>query len=254
MLVSGGNLAFDDDSDSVEDKTTAEHSDETLSLACCVGSTQHLQLCSEEPEQGAPPELPVAAEDGEWVRAVNAGLALVKQWVDKALPYSQKKYCNPEGTSIRSKQYPGSYRTDCSGLVSMAWGLPRSYTTRRLFLGTFPGAERILRADKKMSKDNARGITPACVAVLIAWEDLRPGDMLYKVGHVMIVAEITPNSDAPCGFLAAIYHQTPKPGAHRSIMRRQDCKGDMETGYMATCDDRHKRGIRIWWLRNNGWC
>jgi len=207
----------------------------------CVGSTEDLQS----------PKHDAAAGESQWAAAAEAGIALVKQWVDKALPYSQQKYCNPEGTSIRGKHYPSSYRTDCSGLVSMAWGLSRSYTTRRLFLGTFPGAEKILQRDKKMSKDKANGITPAGVAVLIAWDDLRPGDMLYKVGHVMLVAEVTPGDTLSQRGTHRIYHQTPKPGAHESIVQREDWEGDMESGYRARYDGRIRR---VWCLRNKDWC
>lgn len=46
-------------------------------------------------------------------------IARAKSWVAKRVPYSQSRY------------YRG-YRQDCSGFVSMAWGLKRSYTTRTI--------------------------------------------------------------------------------------------------------------------------
>jgi hypothetical protein len=46
-----------------------------------------------------------------------------KSWVTAKVPYSQTgTYCNGYGR----------YRRDCSGLVSMAWGLHKSYWTKTL--------------------------------------------------------------------------------------------------------------------------
>lgn len=45
-----------------------------------------------------------------------AVMARAKTWVDKRVPYSQTGWLN-------------NYRTDCSGFVSMAWGLDQSYVT-----------------------------------------------------------------------------------------------------------------------------
>jgi hypothetical protein len=46
-----------------------------------------------------------------------------KSWVTAKVPYSQSRtYCNSYGR----------YRTDCSGFVSMAWGLHTSYWTGSL--------------------------------------------------------------------------------------------------------------------------
>ena len=46
----------------------------------------------------------------------SAVLARAKTWVDKGVPYSQTGWL-------------GNYRTDCSGFISMAWGLDQSYVT-----------------------------------------------------------------------------------------------------------------------------
>lgn len=43
-----------------------------------------------------------------------------KMWVDKRLPYNQGATANPDGSSASRNS---GYRTDCSGFVSMAWGL-----------------------------------------------------------------------------------------------------------------------------------
>lgn len=68
-----------------------------------------------------------------------------KHWVQKRVPYSQRGY------------YRG-YRRDCSGFVSMAWGLNRSYTTRNI-----------------SSKARRVGIS-----------SLKPGDAVLTRGHVAI--------------------------------------------------------------------
>ncbi len=66
-------------------------------------------------------------------------------WVQKRVPYSQSVY------------YKG-YRRDCSGMVSMAWNLKRSYTSR----------------------------TIGSVSMRIAKSKLRPGDAIHTSGHVAI--------------------------------------------------------------------
>jgi len=66
-------------------------------------------------------------------------------WVKKRVPYSQSGY------------YKG-YRRDCSGMVSMAWKLKRSYTSRTL----------------------------GAVARRVSKSKLRPGDAIHTPGHVAI--------------------------------------------------------------------
>ncbi len=66
-------------------------------------------------------------------------------WVKKKVPYSQSGY------------YKG-YRRDCSGMVSMAWNLKRSYTSR----------------------------TIGSVAKRVSKSKLRPGDAIHTPGHVAI--------------------------------------------------------------------
>lgn len=66
-------------------------------------------------------------------------------WVKKKVPYSQSGY------------YKG-YRRDCSGMVSMAWKLKRSYTSRTL----------------------------GSVARRVSKSKLRPGDVIHTPGHVAI--------------------------------------------------------------------
>ena len=68
-----------------------------------------------------------------------------KSWVKQRVPYSQRRYHK-------------GYRQDCSGFVSMAWKLGRSYTTRSLS-----------RVSKRVSVSKAR-----------------PGDAVLTPGHVVI--------------------------------------------------------------------
>ncbi|MFO0741837.1 MAG: hypothetical protein U0270_38430 [Labilithrix sp.] len=75
------------------------------------------------------------------------------EWLDANVPYSQ------------SAQHEG-YRTDCSGFVSMCWGLKQSYTTADFAAGT---------------ADNT---------ILGSYEDLQPGDGLVRrsggAGHAVL--------------------------------------------------------------------
>ncbi len=79
-----------------------------------------------------------------------------QSWVAAHVPYSQSDYY--------TNQY-GTYRTDCSGFVSMAWGLGQSLTT----------------------------VTLPSVSHVITKDDLQPGDILLNSapggnGHVIIFA------------------------------------------------------------------
>ncbi|MET9230515.1 hypothetical protein [Lentzea sp. NPDC003310] len=77
-------------------------------------------------------------------------LARSRTWISARVPYSQ--------ADCFGNKY-GAYRTDCSGFVSMAWGLRISYTTHIL----------------------------EQVAHRIDWEDLRPGDALNdRENHVAL--------------------------------------------------------------------
>jgi hypothetical protein len=72
-------------------------------------------------------------------------IARATSWVKRRIPYSQHRY------------YAG-YRRDCSGFVSMAWRLDRSYSSRTI-------------------RSKARRISIAA---------LRPGDAVLTPGHVAI--------------------------------------------------------------------
>lgn len=74
-------------------------------------------------------------------------VARASDWVGKRVPYSQRGYF-------------AGYRRDCSGMVSMAWALGRSYTSR----------------------------TIESQAWRIPISDLRPGDAVRTPGHVALFA------------------------------------------------------------------
>lgn len=75
-------------------------------------------------------------------------IARAFSWVEQGVMYSKRG---------SHSDHNGTYRRDCSGFVSMAWGLDGSYSTRRMapFDGTFSHA-------------------------LGSYADLRPGDALNR--------------------------------------------------------------------------
>lgn len=81
-----------------------------------------------------------------------------KSWYDEHVQYSQN--------ACHANSY-GSYRTDCSGFVSMAWALSSSYTT-----STLPNVS------KKLGSKN----------------DLQPGDILLNRGSHVVLFEKWANS------------------------------------------------------------
>lgn len=85
------------------------------------------------------------------------GMDRAQSWVDEEVPYSQ--------TSYHTNQY-GTYRQDCSGYVSLVWGLARSYTTY-----TLPS-----------------------IAHPITKDELRAGDIMLRPGHTLIFEKWT-NAD-----------------------------------------------------------
>lgn len=108
----------------------------------------------------------------------NGPVALARQWVAVKMPYCQavnggteldrkcvslrgSRTCNRTGAANRPSW--NGYRSDCSGLVSFAWGLKAPGLTTRGFL---PGA-----------------------AKYVPTQDLQPGDALVRPGrHVVLFA------------------------------------------------------------------
>ncbi|MER8188555.1 hypothetical protein [Kitasatospora sp. NPDC094015] len=99
-------------------------------------------------------------------------IARAQNWVDQAVPYSQ---------SLWHSDSNGSYRQDCSGLVSMAWHLNTSRVTSTL--------------DDVSTR-------------LGSLDDLQPGDMIDNITtHVVLFAGWTDSSHTN-----AVIYQEPKPG------------------------------------------
>ncbi|MFD5461594.1 hypothetical protein ACFWIQ_02040 [Kitasatospora sp. NPDC127059] len=99
-------------------------------------------------------------------------IARAQNWVDQAVPYSQ---------SVWHSDSNGSYRQDCSGLVSMAWHLDTSRVTSTL--------------------DDVS--TP-----LGSLDDLRPGDMIDNIKtHVVLFTGWTDGSHTTANII-----EEPKPG------------------------------------------
>jgi hypothetical protein len=91
-------------------------------------------------------------------------LARAKQWIDAGLPYCQAPNGGYDGACGKKCVRPSNptwdpYRSDCSGYVSWAWGLPA------------PG--------KVVS-----GL--ASISNVINASDLKPGDALSSGGHIML--------------------------------------------------------------------
>lgn len=109
--------------------------------------TEAVAGCSDGPPILQPPSS--AGSNGPSGSSGSMLLARAQSWVDEQVPYSQSnEHTNAFGT----------YRQDCSGYVSMAWGLDRSFTTYDL----------------------------PSIAHPIAKDDLRGGDILLKAGHTLL--------------------------------------------------------------------
>ncbi|NMM23181.1 MAG: C40 family peptidase [Phycicoccus sp.] len=101
------------------------------------------------PACAAPPTPPAASSD-EITRA--------KSWIDAKVPYNQGAYY--------TNQY-GTYRQDCSGFVSMALGLPSSFTTV-----TLPQVMHPISKDQLQPGDfmlNSGGGNNGHVAIFMGW-------------------------------------------------------------------------------------
>ncbi|MET9296768.1 VCBS repeat-containing protein [Streptomyces sp. NPDC003077] len=107
----------------------------------------------------------------------------VQYWIDKGVPYSQAAtYPDVEGKR---------YRTDCSGLVSMAWHLPNSETTWTL---------------------------PSFSTRLGSLDDLQPGDALNNINsHVVLFVGWTDSSHTTANIME---HARPGTNARKATYSR----------------------------------
>lgn len=76
-------------------------------------------------------------------------------WVKKRVPYSQSRY------------YKG-YRQDCSGFVSMAWKLKKSYTTRNI-------SSKAKRISKKSLRPGDAVLIPGHISIFGGWKNRKKG-------------------------------------------------------------------------------
>jgi len=82
-------------------------------------------------------------------------ISRAQHWVKKRVPYSQSGFY-------------GGYRRDCSGMVSMAWGLKTSYTS-----STIRSAAR--RIPKRSLRPGDAVRYPGHVAIFAGWKNKRKG-------------------------------------------------------------------------------
>jgi len=113
----------------------------------------------------------------------NTIISRAKSWVDAHVPYNQ-------GASF-ANQY-GKYRTDCSGFVSMAWGLGSSYVTWTLPQVSHPiTKDQLTAGDILLNNTN----TNAHVVIFSSWANAAKTQYW--------VYESNPDG--------AVYHQIPYP-------------------------------------------
>lgn len=79
-----------------------------------------------------------------------------EHWVHKRVPYSQSSY------------YRG-YRQDCSGFVSMAWKLGKSYTSRSI-------SSRARRISRSKLRPGDAILIPGHVSIFGGWKNRRKGE------------------------------------------------------------------------------
>jgi hypothetical protein len=82
-------------------------------------------------------------------------VARASSWVAKRVGYSQRAFY-------------GGYRRDCSGMVSMAWKLNTSYTSRTI-------ASRARRISTAQLQPGDAVLTPGHVAIFAGWANRRAG-------------------------------------------------------------------------------
>ncbi|MFI9818093.1 NlpC/P60 family protein [Saccharothrix variisporea] len=124
----------------------------SVGVAAAEDSRPLVQIAAEEGVEDAPDTSAEAAAAGYGGSITRAEvLKRAKYWWDKKVPYNQKG-------SYWDINHGKKYRTDCSGFVSMAWKLTSSLTTY-----TLPN-----------------------VSKPIAWNALKPGDIVLSTGHVKL--------------------------------------------------------------------
>jgi hypothetical protein len=142
-----------------------------IALCCMAGSSLLLALgCVASPQPGQPEEI---ASTRVQAYSREDAVARARQWVDAQMPYcggpngGADLLC--DGTCVRTGEAANPawnpYRSDWSGLISYAWGLP---APGRTTYGFAP-------FDKQVS-------------YVIAGDELEPGDALNSSGHIVLFA------------------------------------------------------------------
>lgn len=105
-------------------RTTTAIGAAVLAAAWMVGVVAPPAAAAGRPEVTGPAAAPGVQCRAEGFSPVDRESVLerARRWVDDEVPYDQGK-CHESGDG------GSEYRTDCSGFVSMAWALGRSYTT-----------------------------------------------------------------------------------------------------------------------------
>ena len=97
-----------------------------------------------------------------------------KAWVNMKVPYSMSAWDYPDGRKALKSVAFESYRTDCSGFVSMAWNLPESAVTSSLIKYAKP----LSKLDELLPGDaiNNRGIGGnGHVVLFVSWANKAQG-------------------------------------------------------------------------------
>ncbi|MER5495429.1 VCBS repeat-containing protein [Streptomyces sp. NPDC002490] len=116
------------------------------------------------PAHAAPDRGPAAAAVTATASSVGGAISRTEilqraqYWVDQRVPYSQTAYHrDPQGRT---------YRTDCSGLVSMAWHLPTSAVT-----STLPNYSSKLAGLDNLQPGDALNDVSSHVMLFVGWTD-----------------------------------------------------------------------------------
>ncbi|MEV4620840.1 VCBS repeat-containing protein [Asanoa sp. NPDC049573] len=121
-------------------------------------------------------------------------LSRAQNWVDRGLTYnSDAASSDPDGAH--------TYRRDCSGLVSMAWHLNRSYVT-----GDFQGS-------------NSRWITLGSI------DDFQPGDAMVRSGHMELFAYWKDKNDHSQGAYVYSFNNDGETVRNPYAVNNVDAKG-----------------------------
>ena len=131
---------------------------------------------------------------------------------DLKRPDFYSKYIG-EFTESKANRTMPMYGNDCSGFVSIAWGIERTGTA------TFIEGMKKGRF-KKVGNYNSS--SPSSTALLAAYKVMQPGDALVKEGHIMLVASV----DA-LGQSVTVYEQTP----YHAIISKKSFSSLLKSSY-----------------------